>query len=81
MAGQSPDDGTKSVTAGTKFVATLEAPAILWGGRILQLEGDPLSNDFFTKTAVELIRRAGESAENKQWSEQKCIPLVQYGTL
>jgi hypothetical protein len=58
--------GTGGVIAtGTKFVVTINTPAILWGGRILQLEGDPLSNDFFTKTAVELIGRAGE---NDEWS-------------
>ena len=54
------DDGFGSITTGTKILVTLNAPAILWGGRILQLEGDPLSNDFFTKAAVELIGRAGE---------------------
>jgi hypothetical protein len=46
-------------SSGTKFVVTLQAPAILWGGRVLQIEGEPLSNDFLLKTLTELIARAG----------------------
>jgi hypothetical protein len=55
-----PNDDSTGVTIGTKILVTLNAPAILWGGRVLQLEGEPLSNDFFAKTAVELIGRAGK---------------------
>jgi hypothetical protein len=47
------------ITSGTKFVISLNAPAILWGGRVLQMEGEPLSNDFLLKAVTELIRRSG----------------------
>jgi hypothetical protein len=51
---------TSSATAsGTKFVITLQAPAILWGGKVLQSEGEPLSNDFLLKTVATLIGRTG----------------------
>jgi hypothetical protein len=54
-----PTSTATTAASGTKFVVTLQAPAILWGGRVLQIEGDPLSNDFFLKTVTELITRAG----------------------
>jgi hypothetical protein len=68
-----PDDGVDTITAGTKMLVTLNAPAILWGGRILQSERDPLSNDFFTKTAVELIGRAGEFTGRRLYNHDKSI--------
>ncbi len=40
----------------------LQSPAILWGGRILQVEGAKLNNDFLVKTTMELLRRAGFEA-------------------
>ena len=45
--------------SGTKFLISLSAPATIWGGRILQMEGATLSNNFVLKAATELINRAG----------------------
>ncbi len=45
--------------SGTKFLISLNAPATIWGGRILQTQGSTLSNDFVLKVATELINRAG----------------------
>lgn len=45
--------------SGTTFKITLVAPATLWGGKVLQGDGEKLNNSFFTKTATELITRAG----------------------
>jgi hypothetical protein len=45
--------------SGTKFLISLNAPATIWGGRILQMEGATLSNNFVLKVATELINRAG----------------------
>jgi hypothetical protein len=47
-----------------KIVISLNSPANLWGGRILQSEGAKLDNDFIVKTAMELIRRAGFGASS-----------------
>jgi len=44
-----------------KYVITLNAPVILWGGKALQFEGEPLDNDFLLKTIIEYIRRSGYS--------------------
>jgi len=44
-----------------KYVITLNAPVTLWGGKALQLEGEPLDNDFLLKTITEYIRRSGYS--------------------
>jgi len=44
-----------------KYVITLNAPVTLWGGKVLQLEGEPLDNDFLLKTITEYIRRSGYS--------------------
>ena len=48
-----------TTTRGTIFLITLNAPATLWGGRILQMEGAPLSNDFLVKAVKEYINRVG----------------------
>ncbi len=45
--------------SGAKFLISLNAPAMAWGGRILQMERATVSNDFVLKAATELIRRAG----------------------
>ena len=44
---------------GAKFSILLNAPATLWGGKILQKEKARLSNSFLQKAATELIFRAG----------------------
>ena len=44
---------------GTTFQVTLMAPATLWGGKVLQGDGDKLNNSFLLKTATELVSRAG----------------------
>jgi hypothetical protein len=54
-----PTATAATTASGTKFVVTLQAPVILWGGQVLQTEGEPLSNDFLLKTVTELIARAG----------------------
>ena len=41
------------------YIISLSAPATLWSGKVLQLEGDPLDNDFLLKTLNEYIRRCG----------------------
>ncbi|KAG7355975.1 hypothetical protein IV203_000661 [Nitzschia inconspicua] len=48
-----------ATAVGTNYHVTLQAPAILWGGRVLQSEGQPLSNDFLLKAVAELIGRSG----------------------
>ena len=58
------NDGDKKSSTGrkslfAKYVITLNAPVTLWGGKALQLEGDPLDNDFILKTITEYIRRSG----------------------
>lgn len=47
--------------SGTKFVISLNAPATVWGGKILQKEGATLSNNFILKAATEFINRVGYS--------------------
>jgi hypothetical protein len=47
------------LTSGTTFLISLVAPATLWGGKVLQADGEKLSNDFFMKAATELISRSG----------------------
>lgn len=55
-----PDSKANAIDAsGTKVTITLNAPAILWGSRILQNEKAKLSNDFFEKVITQLITRAG----------------------
>lgn len=49
----------KAIASGTKYVVNLQAPAILWSGTVLQMEKEPLSNDFLLKTLTEFIGRAG----------------------
>jgi hypothetical protein len=49
---------------GTKIVISLNSPATLWGGKILQSEGAKLSNNFLLKAATELIKRAGYSSSS-----------------
>lgn len=44
---------------GTKFKISLNAPATLWGGQVLQQEGAALSNNFLLKCVTELLARAG----------------------
>lgn len=41
------------------YQVTLNAPATLWGGKVLQQEGDPIDNDFLLKTLNEFIKRSG----------------------
>eukprot|EP00980_Cylindrotheca_fusiformis_P020298 scaffold7340_cov128-Cylindrotheca_fusiformis.AAC.1 len=53
-------EGTNPWSAkGASFLISLNAPATLWGGKILQKEGAIISNSFVTKAATELIRRSG----------------------
>eukprot|EP00531_Pseudo-nitzschia_arenysensis_P010943 CAMPEP_0116140884 /NCGR_PEP_ID=MMETSP0329-20121206/14091_1 /TAXON_ID=697910 /ORGANISM="Pseudo-nitzschia arenysensis, Strain B593" /LENGTH=423 /DNA_ID=CAMNT_0003636039 /DNA_START=103 /DNA_END=1374 /DNA_ORIENTATION=+ len=47
-----------SLTPNT-YKISLNAPATLWSGKILQQEGDLLDNDFLCKTLQEYIRRCG----------------------
>lgn len=44
---------------GTKIVISLNSPATLWGGKILQSERAKLNNNFLLKAAMELVNRAG----------------------
>jgi hypothetical protein len=48
-----------SGAAGATYKVSLSAPATLWSGKVLQVEGDPLDNDFLLKTLNEYIRRNG----------------------
>ena len=54
-----------STSALAKYVITLTAPVTLWGSRILQLEGDPLDNNFLLKAVAEYIRRSGYETTSK----------------
>eukprot|EP00536_Pseudo-nitzschia_multiseries_P002539 jgi/Psemu1/294852/fgenesh1_pm.34_\ len=51
--------GTSSSAALATYAITLNAPATLWSGKVLQSEGDPLNNNFLVKTLAEYIRRSG----------------------
>ena len=51
--------GGNSGGALATYKVSLSAPATLWSGKVLQLEGDPLDNDFLLKTLNEYIRRSG----------------------
>lgn len=49
---------------GTKLAITLNAPATIWGGKILQNERAALSNDFLVKAINALISRLGYSVSS-----------------
>lgn len=65
---------------GTKFLISLNGPATLWGGKILQQEGAKLSNNFVQKVATELIHRAGyassSSVKYDGTSEEMLIRII-----
>mmetsp|Transcript_60996 Transcript_60996/g.149357 ORF Transcript_60996/g.149357 Transcript_60996/m.149357 type:complete len:373 (-) Transcript_60996:32-1150(-) len=44
---------------GTKYTITLNAPATLWGGNVLQQEGAAVNNSFVLKTVTEFLKRSG----------------------
>ena len=46
-------------TSPKTFAISLNAPATLWSGKVLQLEKNPLDNDFLSKTLQEYIKRCG----------------------
>ncbi len=51
--------GEVIATSPQNFAISLNAPANLWSGKVLQLEKDPLDNDFLSKTLQEYIKRCG----------------------
>jgi hypothetical protein len=52
-------EGNGVSASGAQFSISLIAPATLWGGKILQMQGATLNNDFVLKVAIELVARAG----------------------
>jgi hypothetical protein len=62
--------------SGTKFVVNLQAPAILWSGMVLQLEKEPLSNDFLLKTMTELFKRAGYTISSSTKFDSRSEEIV-----
>ena len=53
------NESNQGSSSGTKIIISLNAPATLWGGSILQMEGVTLNNNFLQKTVAELLKRAG----------------------
>ena len=49
---------------GTKYTITLNAPATLWGGEVLQQEGAAVNNSFVLKAVTEFLKRSGSMSSS-----------------